>query len=317
MRAGFLAIAALALNAVDLPAQASQAARRPVATTTTAAGKSAPASAAPRAVAPPKAARDSSASAAAPAPRRRTVVVDAGHGGPDRGMTGVTSTNRRVYEKDIALAVAVKLAARLEGAGVNVVMTRTRDTLIALDDRGRIANRAEGDLFISVHVNAANPRWKQATAARGFETYFLAEARTEDERRVAQMENEVVRFETEAEVPQSDDVLGFMLNDMAQNEHLRESSDLAATIQGHLRGTHPGPSRGVKQAGFRVLITAFMPAVLVEIGFGTNRAEADWLASSAGQARLADAIASATLEYLARYERRVSGGAGRTAGGSK
>lgn len=301
-----LARAMAVLSVVGATALPAQSARRPAA-----------AAVQPRTATTAKALRDSADPRATPTPRRRTVVVDAGHGGPDRGMTGITSTNRRVYEKDIALAVATKVAARLEGAGVHVVMTRTRDTLIALDDRGRIANRSEGDLFISVHVNAANPRWKQATAARGFETYFLAEARTEDERRVAQMENEVVRFETEADVPRDNDLLGFMLNDMAQNEHLRESSELATTIQGHLRGAHPGPSRGVKQAGFRVLVTAFMPAVLVEIGFGTNRAEADWLASSSGQARLADAISTAALEYLARYERRVSGGTGRTAGGSK
>ena len=267
----------------------------------------------------PPAARPAAAKAAVPVPakvsnpRRRTIVIDAGHGGRDRGMTGVTSSQRRIYEKDIALDVARRVARRIEAAGVNVVMTRTTDTLIALHDRGRIANKQQGDLFISLHVNAANPKWRQSGGARGFETYFLAEARTEDERRVAQMENEVVQFDTEAERP-TDGALSFMFNDMVQNEHLRESSELAATIQARLRGAHPGPNRGVKQAGFLVLVRAFMPAVLVEIGFGTNRAEADWMASTAGQAELAEAIAAAALDYLARYERRVSGG---SAGGSK
>lgn len=240
-------------------------------------------------------------------PRRHTVVVDAGHGGNDPGMTGTTPSYARIYEKDITLQVARRIEARLEAAGVNVIMTRTSDTLIALSDRGRIANRQNGDLFISVHVNAANPRWKEPGAARGFETYFLAEAKTEDERRVAAMENESVRFDTDDSAPK-DDALGFMLSDMLQNEHLRESSDLAETIQGRLRGAHPGPSRGVKQAGFRVLVTAFMPAVLVEIGFGTNRSEAAWISSAQGQSQLADAIMRATLDYLARYERRVGGG---------
>ena len=240
-------------------------------------------------------------------PRRHTVVVDAGHGGPDRGMTGTTPSGERIYEKDVTLQVARRLASRLEAAGVNVIMTRTSDTLISLSDRGRIANRKNGDLFISVHVNAANPGWKQPGAARGFETYFLAEAKTEDERRVAAMENEAVRFDTDDSAPK-DDALGFMLSDMLQNEHLRESSDLAAMIQGRLRGAHPGPSRGVKQAGFRVLVTAFMPAVLVEIGFGSNRSEAAWIASAQGQSELADAMTRATLDYLAQYERRVGGG---------
>ena len=244
---------------------------------------------------------------AVPQVRRRTVVVDAGHGGVDRGMTGTTPSHGRIYEKDITLQVARRVASRLETAGVNVIMTRTSDTLIALSDRGRIANRQAGDLFISIHVNAANPHWKDPGAARGYETYFLAEAKTEDERRVAAMENEVVRFETDADMPK-DDALGFMLNDMAQNEHLRESSDLAETIQGRLGWAHPGPSCGVKQAGFRVLVTAFMPAVLVEIGFGTNRAEAAWISSADGQLQIADAITRATLDYLARYERRVGGG---------
>ena len=187
-----------------------------------------------------------------PRPAKRTVVIDAGHGGPDRGMTGMTSRRVRIYEKDIALQVANKVAARLENAGTNVVMTRTRDTLIALADRGKIANRESGTLFVSVHVNAANPKWRDPSAARGFETYFLAEAKTDDDRRVAAIENEVVRFETEAEVPR-DDPLGMMLSDMAQNEYLRESSELAQTIQTRMRGVHPGPSRGVKQAGFMTL----------------------------------------------------------------
>ncbi len=246
-----------------------------------------------------------------PRPAKRTIVVDAGHGGPDRGMTGMTSARVRIYEKDIALQVATKVAARLENAGTNVVMTRTRDTLIALTDRGKIANREAGTLFVSVHVNAANPNWRNPSAARGFETYFLAEAKTDDDRRVAAIENEVVRFETDAEVPR-DDPLSMMLSDMAQNEYLRESSELAQTIQTRMRGVHPGPSRGVKQAGFMVLVKSFMPSVLVEIGFGTNRSDADWIASSAGQARLADAIAAGVLDYLARWERRVSGGASAT-----
>jgi len=89
-------------------------------------------------------------------------------------------------------------------------------------------------------VNAANPGWKDPGASRGFETYFLAEAKTEEARRVEQMENEAVRFETGANAPRGDP-LSFIINDMAQNEHLRESSDLATTIQDELGRVHPGP----------------------------------------------------------------------------
>ena len=122
---------------------------------------------------------------------RRTIIVDAGHGGVDNGMTGPIGGGPKIYEKNITLAVAKKLGEQLESRGVDVVYTRTTDTLIALDDRGRIANRAQGDLFISIHVNAANPNWKDPGGSRGFETYFLSEAQTEDARRVEQMENDV------------------------------------------------------------------------------------------------------------------------------
>jgi N-acetylmuramoyl-L-alanine amidase len=195
-----------------------------------------------------------------------------------------------------------------------VKYTRTRDTLIALSDRGRIANDAHADLFVSIHVNAANPGWRDPAGARGFETYFLAEAKTEDARRVEQMENEVVKFESRASA-RAGDPLSFILNDMAQNEHLRESNELAELIQRRIGRFHPGPSRGVKQAGFRVLVTAFMPAVLVEIGFGTNPGDAAYMTDPRRMDELSGAIADAVLEYLRRYERRVaSSAAGR--GGS-
>ena len=244
-----------------------------------------------------------------PAERRDrwTVIVDAGHGGVDNGMTGPIGGGPKIYEKDITLAVARKLGAVLKRQGVDVVYTRTSDTLIALDDRGRIANREGGDLFISIHVNAANPTWKDPGGARGYETYFLSEAKTEDARRVEQMENAAVRFEEAPVRVGKDDPLGFILSDMKQNEHLRESSDLADLIQQRLGTMHPGPSRGVKQAGFRVLVTAYMPAVLVEIGFGTNPREAQFLSDQRKQDSIASAVAGAAMEYLDRYARRVSG----------
>src|SRR5688572_13086198 len=238
-------------------------------------------------------------------PRLFTVVIDAGHGGPDRGMRGPIGASWEIREKDITLDVALALREVLSERGVNVVMTRSTDTLIALSDRGRIANAKKGDVFLSIHVNAANPRWKQPGAARGFETYFLSEARTEDARRVEAMENEVVKYEIASDVSASDP-LSFIVHDMEQNQHLRESSDLAATVQRALGKMHPGPNRGVKQAGFRVLVTAFMPAVLVEIGFGTNPPEAKFLRDPARQRQIAASIADATMEYLAGYQRRAS-----------
>jgi N-acetylmuramoyl-L-alanine amidase len=237
--------------------------------------------------------------------RRYRVVVDPGHGGVDPGNPGTIVNGRRVREAQLTLAIALRLEKELERLGVDVYMTRRTDTLIARDDRGAIANAQKGDLFLSIHTNAANPNWKNASGARGFETYFLSTARTEDERRVAAMENDVVRFEAPVAVAGKDDPLSFILADLAQNEHLRESSDFAATIQSKLGESHPGPDRGVKQAGFAVLARAYMPAVLVEIGFGTNKEDATWMASPAGQQAAAESLAEATLEYLKHYDRRT------------
>lgn len=240
--------------------------------------------------------------ARAPA-RKRIVVVDAGHGGRDPGTT-INTGSRRVAEKVVALAVAFKVRDALVARGVEVFMTRTTDTLIGLHDRGPIANRANGDLFVSIHTNAANPKWKNASSARGFETYFLAEAKTEDEARVAAMENEAIKFETTVETSGSDP-LGFILRDMAQNEHLRESLKLASLAQEHLDRVHPGPNRGVKQAPLSVLVRSFMPSMLVELGFGSNPREAEFLLSPARQAELAEAIADACVAFLAQYDRKI------------
>jgi N-acetylmuramoyl-L-alanine amidase len=240
----------------------------------------------------------------APARASRIVAIDAGHGGPDVGMVGPLGGRPFLREKDVTLAVAREMAAELGRRGVRAVLTRSKDTLIALRDRGRIAGADSADVFVSIHVNAANPRWRDAAATRGYETYILAEARTEDARRVAQMENESVRFETDADAPDGGP-LAFILNDLAQNEHLRESSRLADAVEAQLGRVHPSEGRGVKQAGFAVLATSYMPAVLVELGFGSNADEARYLTGAAGQRRLARALVDAVEGYLAGYERRV------------
>jgi N-acetylmuramoyl-L-alanine amidase len=237
---------------------------------------------------------------------RKLVVIDAGHGGPDRGMTGPIGTSPWFTEKDVTLSVAMKLATVLRARGVDVLMTRTTDTLIALSDRGRIANSNHGDVFISIHCNAPGSNTAAGAREHGFETYFLAEAKTEDERRVQDMENESVKFETGANAPKGDP-LSFIITDMAQNEHLRESSDLAQTIQQGLIDVHPGPNRGVQQANFAVLRGSYMPAVLVEIGFGSNQSEATYLSDQSNQRALARNIAESVVAYLAAYESRIGG----------
>ena len=226
------------------------------------------------------------------APQRRLVVVDAGHGGRDPGARGPGGTR----EKDVTLAVARRLAAILrEDPTLEVRMTRDRDTLIALHDRARLANRwrDEGQpaLFISVHCNA-NP----SRGEKGFETYFLAEARTADAQRVEAFENASVLYE---DAPVGGP-MAFILTDLRQNQHLHESSDWARLVQDRLRQVHPGPNRGVKQAGFAVLRGTFMPAVLVEIGFVSNPSEERLLNEGEMQGDIAEQLARAVRDFFAR-----------------
>lgn len=234
--------------------------------------------------------------------RDHVVTVDAGHGGVDPGNPGVFFP-AGLKEKDVTLQMSLLLRDELRARGITVRMTRTRDTLIALGDRGAYCTE-ECDLFVSLHVNSL-PRRRGYTEVRGFETFFLAEARTEDAERVAKMENEAVRFEPATEATAEQQGLNFILKDLAANEYLRESARLAELIQAQLGNWNPGGDRGVKQAGFMVLTTARRPAVLVEMGYSTNPADARLLTSKSSQRRMASAIADAVVGYLADYERKV------------
>jgi N-acetylmuramoyl-L-alanine amidase len=234
------------------------------------------------------------------------VVVDAGHGGVDPGNPGLYLP-RGVKEKHITLALANRLRHELEDRGVSVVMTRTTDTLINLFDRAPLC-REDCDLFISVHLNSL-PRRRGFNQVSGFETFFLDEARTADAARVAQMENEALRYEMDT-AASNGDPLSFILKDLHTNEYLRESALLAELVQSHGSAAHPGERRRVAQAPFAVLGTARRPAILVEAGFATNRADARFLASESGQRRLAKAIADGVVEYLLQYEKKTLMGAG-------
>ncbi len=234
------------------------------------------------------------------------VAVDAGHGGVDPGNPGLYFPPG-VREKDITLKVALLLRDELKRRGVTVRMTRTTDTLIALGDRGGYCT-ANCDLFVSLHVNSLARR-QGFTERRGFETFFLAEAKTEDAERVERMENEAVRFEAGYDQAQTLTGIDFIVKDLQLNEHLRESARLAELVQGGLGRVHTGPDLGVKQAGFMVLTSARRPAVLVEMGYSTNPADARYLASAAGQRQIAASIADAVVDYLQEYERRTDAAA--------
>ena len=232
------------------------------------------------------------------------VTIDPGHGGVDPGNPG-TYFPRGVREKEVTLQVGLLLRDELRERGVGVRMTRTTDTLIALGDRGGFCTAA-CDLFVSLHVNSLARR-RGYTEVRGFETYFLAEARTEDAARVAKMENEAVRFEAgESEGPMTGG-LDFILKDLQLNEHLRESARAAELVQKKLRTVHTGEDRGVKQAGFMVLTTARRSAILVELGYSTNPQDGRYLSLRRSQRTMASAIADAIVEYLKDYERKTGG----------
>jgi N-acetylmuramoyl-L-alanine amidase len=228
-----------------------------------------------------------------PAPVRapdgiRTVVIDPGHGGEEVGAGGPGGT----LEKDVVLAIARRLRDELVNKlGVQVFLTRDRDVEMDLDARTAIANNYKADLFISIHANAV-----RAPGAKGSEVYFLSyQASDEAARRVALIEGIAEPLGTAA--PGS--ALELILWDMAQAEHLEASSALATRIQDELGAVTGSRIRGVKQAPFRVLVGATMPAVLVEVAFISNPEEERLLSSTGYQTK----VAAALLRGIARYRR--------------
>jgi N-acetylmuramoyl-L-alanine amidase len=228
---------------------------------------------------------------------KKVVVIDPGHGGPDPGAIGPGGTR----EKDVALAIGKALARNLrDDAELEVYLTRDADTLIPIWKRGEMATEWRGErpgVFISIHANAL----PNSRATRGFETYFLSEARTDHERRVAALENAAQQFETQDDGPPADSDLSFILTELRNLDHQHWSALLAELTQERLAPFHPGPNRGVKQGPLAVITNALMPAVLVEVGFISNPEEEEVLTEGTFQVDTANAIASAVREFFRRY----------------
>jgi N-acetylmuramoyl-L-alanine amidase len=220
----------------------------------------------------------------------RTVVIDPGHGGAEVGAKGPGGT----LEKDVTLAIGRKLRSALtNGLGLQAFLTRDKDQEVALDDRTAFANNYKADLFVSIHANASAAR-----GARGSEVYFLSyQASDEESRRLASSEGGEIAGGTGGPAPSGD--LALILWDMAQAEHLEESSALATRINEELAEVTGSQGRGIKQAPFRVLVGAGMPAVLVEIAFISNAEEERLLTSEAYQNK----VAAALVRGIARYDR--------------
>jgi N-acetylmuramoyl-L-alanine amidase len=230
------------------------------------------------------------------------VVVDAGHGGKDPGNPG-RYLPRGMKEKHVTLGIALDLQEMLQSRGIEVIMTRTGDTYPDVYERAPMC-REDCDLFVSIHVNSLGGG-RSAERVRGVETYFFDQAQTADAERVASMENEFLRYESDVAV-EEDDALGFILKDLQRNEYLRESAQLAELVQERAGSVHPGGGRKVAQARFIVLRVARRPAILVEVGYATNPQDGRYLASPAGQRELATAIADGVIDYLLRYETKTA-----------
>jgi N-acetylmuramoyl-L-alanine amidase len=214
--------------------------------------------------------------------RQQVIVIDPGHGGSETGAAGPEG----VYEKDLVLSIARKLKGMIESRiGARVILTRDDDRVVSLDDRTALANNNKADLFISIHANAT-----VRGQARGAESYFLSTRATDDEaRNLAAVENNAIGLNQDETANVGSD-LKLILWDMAQTEYLAESSRLAEMIQQELNSALGIENRGIKQAPFRVLMGATMPAVLIEVGFINNPAEEKLLKDSEYQTKIARAI---------------------------
>ena len=228
--------------------------------------------------------------------RIKTIVIDPGHGGKDPGAIGYTGKS---YEKDITLAIAQKLRDIIEkNIQIKVYLTREDDNFVSLRQRTEFANEVKADLFVSIHINAHNNK-----DVSGVEVYYLSTARTDDARATEALENAVVyHYEGGEEALAKYNDLDFILTDMAQNEHLQESHDLCVNLQNNLVEVTESKNRGVKQADFYVLRGAFMPAVLIETGFISNKFEERSLVRPKYQQDIANALFQGIDGFVRRIE---------------
>ncbi|MCL6465487.1 MAG: N-acetylmuramoyl-L-alanine amidase [candidate division WOR-3 bacterium] len=235
-----------------------------------------------------------------PKPQRRVnkIILDPGHGGKDPGAIGRLGTE----EKTIVLDIARRVKKHLTQQGFEVILTRDSDDYVSLAERAEKAAKSGADLFVSIHANAAPNR-----SATGLETYFLSEAKTDWERAVAARENAAFERELANPLIKDNDPVTLILADLAQNEFLFESSELASRIQEAALSAICAQDRGVRQANFYVLRNIFMPAVLVECGFLSNRQEEKLLRNPAHREKIARAIAQGIKNFTRDYESRLNG----------
>ncbi len=228
-----------------------------------------------------------------------TVVIDPGHGGKDPG-----AVSNGFYEKIISLKTSLKLGKKLQDNGIRVIYTRDRDRFVNLLERANIANKSDAQLFLSIHCNA------HASQAFGAETFVLGLHANQRNFDVAKKENSVIFYEDDYENtyqgfdpnnPES--VIGLTL---MQEEYLDQSIIAASYIQNGFVNRLNRKNRNIKQAGFIVLKYTYMPSVLIELGFLTNKKEGAYLNSNRGQLEMADAISNAVIKYKNEFFSNLS-----------
>ncbi len=221
-----------------------------------------------------------------------TIVIDAGHGGFDPGNIGYN----KAKEKDVVLAIAKKLGNYIEKnlPDVKVIYTRDTDKFVELEERGRIANRAQADLFVSIHADAWHDR-----SVRGASVFFLGLHRSNKSFEVMKEENQVYNNELVEDLSEED----LLIYELANSGNIATSEKVAYLVEDQLKNRAGRKSRGVKQMGLVVLYQSTMPGILVETGFLTNAAEKRYLTSDYGQSIIASAIFRAIRDYKVTYEK--------------
>ncbi|MDD3806411.1 MAG: N-acetylmuramoyl-L-alanine amidase [Candidatus Marinimicrobia bacterium] len=226
-----------------------------------------------------------------------TIVLDAGHGGRDPGARGANG----VKEKDITLDIVLRLGRLLErDLGMNVVYTRKTDVFIPLHQRTQIANNANGKIFISVHCNSHENR-----RINGSETFILAPRLTEEAIKIAERENQVIRLEENQKIYEQITNEQYILASMAQSTFMKESEELAALVEKNYTKKLKTTSRGVKQAGFYVLLGASMPNILTEVGFISNKSDLEKLNRASYRQQIAESLFLAIKEFKDKYEKDI------------
>lgn len=229
-----------------------------------------------------------------------TVVIDAGHGGHDAGAVGSYSKEKNINLKH---ALLVGNLLKEKNPDIKVIYTRDKDIFVELKERAAIANRANADLFVSIHTNSS-----KSSSANGMETFTLGASRSKENMEVAMLENSVILLEDDHENnyegfdPNSTD--SYIMFEFMKDQYSNFSIQCADLVQNKLIKASGRNDRGVRQAGFLVLRATAMPSILIELGFISNREEEKFLNQSANQVKIATAIYQAIVDYKHELDKK-------------